>query len=237
MTEESRPQEETTLEETKFKNVARVHAYLQENGWDISDRGVRDHVKLNKLRSEPTGGFTKKAVDAYAKAHLSSTDTSKKVPKKADNAYIDKAISEARESKAKASLREIELAEREGKILDREETIREIQALLVSIRSRLLQLENTWSPEFAAMTDQILIKERIAADHRHVLSELSNYVPGEKKEDEQGIDAAAEGPFDSLKDSSRALHPSDGRGEKAAQGPLFSLTSKNNTPVAEAPTP
>lgn len=62
-----------------FANIAAVFKYLEENGWQVSDKSLYRHInKERKLLRQPDGTFARKAVDIYAAAYLKQTATGKK---------------------------------------------------------------------------------------------------------------------------------------------------------------
>lgn len=62
-----------------FKNTKEVLAYLEGEGWKVSQPTLYRHVKDAKLQGEQDGTFTLKAVQKYARTHLQLVSTRQKV--------------------------------------------------------------------------------------------------------------------------------------------------------------
>lgn len=61
-----------------FGGAVEVLKFLQDEGWKIARATLYQHIKASKLRPEPDGTFTLKAVRAYARAHLQLMATRQK---------------------------------------------------------------------------------------------------------------------------------------------------------------
>jgi len=109
-------------------NIPAAHAWLIENGYDITERSVRNHAKAGMLPAERTrNGKIKqiriKDLDRYARQHLERTDAP--------------SDDKARLLKAQADKLEIENDIKRGRYLDRAEEEQRDAAILASFRQHL----------------------------------------------------------------------------------------------------
>jgi hypothetical protein len=58
----------------KFTSIAKVHKYLIDKGWQVSQRAVYNHFKEGKLRKKQ-GAFSVQAVNLYARSFLIRKDS------------------------------------------------------------------------------------------------------------------------------------------------------------------
>lgn len=84
-------------------------------------------------------------------------------------------LKDARERKenAEANLKEIELAERMGKLMPADQVISAVASAAVTLRTRLESLPDVLAPQLAAMTDEQEIRALMADQVEHLLAELS----------------------------------------------------------------
>jgi phage terminase Nu1 subunit (DNA packaging protein) len=84
-------------------------------------------------------------------------------------------IKDARERKeqAEAHLKEIELAERMGKLMSADQVVSAVSSAAVTLRSRLESLPDILAPQLAAINDEQQIRALMADQIEHLLAELS----------------------------------------------------------------
>ena len=87
------------------------------------------------------------------------------------------AEAQRRKEIAIAKSRELDLAEREGKLMDTEDARRAWSSHISSAASRFLLLPAKIAPRVATMTDPVAIQMFIDREIRLIMSELAEYVP------------------------------------------------------------
>ena len=62
-----------------FKNLREAVAYLRGEGWKISQSTLYKHQREGKIKTEPDGSYTQKAILRYAKGYLTTQETKRKL--------------------------------------------------------------------------------------------------------------------------------------------------------------
>lgn len=97
-------------------NLRAVAAWLEQQGWKVSESTVYKHREEGKISPDDKGVFPLKRVNEYAVKHLERIDGSEKL-----SGADEKSRAEARRIEASAKLMEIKEKKLRGSVLDREQ--------------------------------------------------------------------------------------------------------------------
>lgn len=89
------------------------------------------------------------------------------------------AEAELRETRAKAALREIELAEKRGQVVPVEDSIRVVADIAATVRQRLRGIGARLGPMVAGEENPLTIQQQVEAEVDDALAVLSEYEPGD----------------------------------------------------------
>lgn len=89
------------------------------------------------------------------------------------------AEAELRELRAKAALREIDLAERRAQVVPVEDTLAVVADLAATVRQRLRAIGSRLGPMLAGEEKPLTIQQRIETEIDDALTALSQYEPGD----------------------------------------------------------
>lgn len=156
-----------------FKNSKQAWFYLDAAGWDISYKSVRNHIKDRLLMPDQHGIFHQADVDRYADRELTRKNGTDSDPIEKIYARRAKAAADSEEHKAK--LLALELKEKQGRTVDREEMARTLEGLLVAFMSRSLMIGKKHAPTLAKITDPVEIEAILEAEARHMCEDLANF--------------------------------------------------------------
>lgn len=127
-----------------YKNKLAVLNALQEDGWKISKTQFYEHCKIGLLRPGKDGGYSKAAVEKYAKANLPRLDTGEKVADRADRLREEKQELAVQRERIKLEHEQLDLDERHGQLMPTEDHERAVIARGVALYEHLnhhLQVE------------------------------------------------------------------------------------------------
>jgi len=146
----------------------------------------------SRLEFAKAEGVSKVMVGRWVKAGLPVL-TDGRIDVKAGRAWLQANIlnrseegesfsaAKARKESALASLRELELAERKGQLLDREEVKQAVEGLVIQARETLMGVPSQVQDRLTGMTSAPAIGELLEAEIRRALMAISQYEPGKTK--------------------------------------------------------
>jgi len=130
-----------------FKNALEVLDFLEAEGWKVSKTSLYNHIKAAKLRPETDGTFTRRAVLAYARAHLQLLSTRQKTDDEdlqRKKLLVDIAVQSERLKREK-----LKREQEEGLLIPREDVDLELAA-------RAVVQDHEWTRAIQARSSEII---------------------------------------------------------------------------------
>jgi hypothetical protein len=161
--------------QASFKNARKVTAYLKEQGWKVGKTSVYDHTKAGMLRAEEDGTYTREAVEKYAALHLTKARTRQHQKDEALTRRAKETEIQLKEDQAK--LVRIKIAEREGRMIPRDQVDLELAARAGVLEAGLKHLVQDRVAEWIALVagDQAQLPELIRVMHLDIDRALNEY--------------------------------------------------------------
>lgn len=120
----------------QFKNLREVVAYLQGQGWKVSQSTLYKHQGEGKIKAEADGTYTLKNLMRYAKAYLITIDGKRKLDD--EELQRKKTLSEIRRIEEQAKLFKIKRMAEEGRYILRDQFELELAARAAALEAALL---------------------------------------------------------------------------------------------------
>lgn len=155
-----------------FKTQRAVVAFLQGQGYKTNKSTLSLHVEDRKLIPAEDGEFKLDAVLAYAEEHLTNMPEQAKPSRQDDNVKEKKRID--------MEMARLDLAERQGTLVDAKEVKAMLADMLVTFRTRVLLLPRKLSHQLAEIDEPHKVEETLKEELRGCLICLSEYKIGEE---------------------------------------------------------
>jgi hypothetical protein len=168
-------------DETKdeiFNSKAAVHRWLEDNGWKISKTQFYDHCKESRLLpSKEDGKYRLKAVEKYARLHVSMAETGKKVNEALEAKQEKKLDIELAREEVRLEREKHDLATRQGKYINRDDHELAIVGRVVAFMAHLNHSIQQSAPDWVDLVDgdQSKVDHLVAAISQSVEQRMGDF--------------------------------------------------------------
>ncbi len=169
-------EEQLTLQPpASFSNPLEVSKYLKKAGWKVEKDTVYRGVKDGKLRAGEDGRFSREAVEKYAAAFLTKAKTRQHLKDTELSRRARQAEIELKEEQTK--LARIKIAEREGRMIPREQFAMELAARAATLEAGLKHLVQDRVADWIQLVagDQAQLPELLRVIHLDLDRALNEY--------------------------------------------------------------
>ncbi|MDY6974382.1 MAG: hypothetical protein SV775_19015 [Thermodesulfobacteriota bacterium] len=136
---------------TEFKTLIEVAEYLKAEGWKVSQSTVYKHQTEGRIRPNSEGIYTLKAVQKYARTHLTQQETALKVDD--EQLQRKKLLAEVAWKTEQAKREQIKRMAEEGLFILREDLDREMAARASVLEAGLNFLIQSKANEWVALVN------------------------------------------------------------------------------------
>ena len=150
-----------------FKTQQAVVKYLMSQGYKINDSTLSYHISKDRLIAAADGAYKLEAVLAYAEENLTN------MPEQAKSGRTDDTTK--RKKEYELEMARLDLMERQGKLVNADDMSSEIRNMLVTFRTRVLQLPRKLSHHLADVDEPYRVEEILDQELRGCLICLSDY--------------------------------------------------------------
>ena len=142
---------------------------LKQHGRLVMD-GSRVDVEASIKRIEETGGMRDDVAERHAAARAGKGGKAPEAPARGEN----RADAQARKEAAAADLLEIELAQKRGQVIAKDDVDQALKALATAVRTRIDVLPDQLAPLVAPVTDLQEVHALLAEHGRLILSGVAD---------------------------------------------------------------